>query len=124
MAILNSLVRRSRHSPFIAAVLILLSGATIAQAVPLLTMPWLAGLYDPAFFSVQALLIVSVGVFTSLSTGSYELAITSAHNRKRAAAIASLAFFLSLLVNVCLFSAIAALHPYMAGLSFIAPLRE
>ena len=56
-------------------VLTLMTGTTIAQAIPIAVSPIITRLYSPADFGVFALFLSIVSIVSVLATGKYELAI-------------------------------------------------
>lgn len=63
------------RSDFARNVLALLTGTSIAQAIPILVSPILTRLYSPEDFGVLALYLVMVSILSVVATGRYELAI-------------------------------------------------
>ncbi len=56
-------------------ILTLMTGSTIAQAIPIAISPILTRLYTPEDFGVLALFTSLVTIFSVISTGRYEFAI-------------------------------------------------
>jgi len=65
----------SIKSTFVKNVLTLMTGTTIAQAIPLLISPLLTRLYTPENFGLLAIYMSLLSVVTVFATGRYELAI-------------------------------------------------
>lgn len=53
----------------------LVSGAALAQAIPILASPVLARLYDPSAFGVLGVFVACISVIANIVNGRYELAI-------------------------------------------------
>ena len=67
-----------RHKPlseFNRNVLTLMTGTTIAQAIPIAISPILTRIYTPEDFGVLALFVAITSIFGSIANGRYELAI-------------------------------------------------
>jgi len=62
-------------SDFSKNVLVLMTGTTIAQAIPIAISPILTRLYSPEDFGVFALFVAITSVFGSVANGRYDLAI-------------------------------------------------
>jgi len=60
---------------FVANVLVLMTGTTIAQAIPLAISPILSRIYTPENFGVFALFISITSILSVMATGRYELVI-------------------------------------------------
>ena len=63
------------RSDFTKNVLILMTGTTMAQAIPIAVLPILSRLYSPDDFGVLAIFISLSFIFGSIANGRYELAI-------------------------------------------------
>ena len=74
----------------------LLSGTTIAQAIPILISPILTRLYSPSEFGMLALYLGLVNILAVVATGRYEAAIVLPKSSKDAAGILALCFILTL----------------------------
>lgn len=101
--------RFAPKSEFSRNVLTLMTGTTIAQAVPVAISPILTRLYTPAEFGVFALFVSITSIFAAIANGRYELAIMLPDEDSDALNIAALglciaaALSLALLVVVALF---------------------
>ena len=95
-----------RHAPkgsFAAHVLTLMTGATIAQAIPIAIAPILTRLYTPSDFGVFALFSSLVSLAAIIATGRYELAIMLPEDDQDAINLMALSVGISLLVSsICL----------------------
>ncbi len=91
-------------SEFSRNVLTLMTGATIAQAIPILASPILTRLYSPSDFGILSLFVSIVTIFGAIANGRYELAIMLPEKEEDAVNVFALsiliAFFLSLLLMI------------------------
>ena len=69
------LTKLKPKSEFTRNVLTLMTGTTIAQAIPIAISPILTRLYTPKDFGVLALFVAITSIFGSIANGRYELAI-------------------------------------------------
>jgi len=96
-------------SEFSSNVLILMTGTTIAQAIPIAISPILTRLYTPEDFGVFALYLSIMGILFPVVTGRYELAIllpkkdANALQIMYASAIITLAVFLLSIFGILFF---------------------
>lgn len=109
------------QSAYARNVLTLMTGTTLAQAIPIAISPILTRLYNPEEFGRFALYMAVAMIASVLATGRYELAILLPRQDKDALHIAALAMALSiaisgLLLLVVLFFA----HPIAALLGDVA----
>lgn len=88
--------RLKPKSEFTRNVLTLMTGTTIAQAIPIAISPILTRLYTPEDFGIFALYISVALLFATMATGRYELAIMLPKKEGDAVHI----LFLSLLITV------------------------
>jgi O-antigen/teichoic acid export membrane protein len=102
-----------RHKPlseFNRNVLTLMTGTTIAQAIPIAISPILTRIYTPEDFGVLALFVAITSIFGSIANGRYELAIMLPKKDEDAINIFAVGFIITfsmsfiLLVLVILFN--------------------
>lgn len=86
-------------SDFNRNVLVLMTGTTIAQAIPIVLSPLLTRLYTPEDFGLFAVFISIVSIISVLMTGCYEYAIMLPENDEDAINI----FTLGLIINIFMF---------------------
>jgi len=98
------LSRLKPKSEFGRHVLILMTGTTIAQAIPIAVSPILTRLYTPKDFGLFALFISITAVLGSIASARYELAIILPKKDGDAINIAALC-----LVIICVFSVVLLL---------------
>ncbi len=103
-------------SPFAKNVLTLMTGTSIAQAIPLLISPLLTRLYEPETFGILAIYMSILAVITVFSTGRYELAIVLPKRKTDAIHLVILSIYITIFI-----SAITLLLAYLFG-EYIAAL--
>ena len=86
-------------SQFFKNVLTLSSGTFISQLIIFVGTPILTRIYDPESFGILALYLSFVGIFWTISSGKYELAIVLPKERKDALNL----LVLSIIVNIFFF---------------------
>ena len=83
-------------SEFSRNVLTLMTGTTIAQAIPIAISPILTRIYTPEEFGVFALYLSIIMLFSSLVAGKYELSILIPKHDKNAKNLVLLSISISL----------------------------
>ena len=86
-------------SEFTRNVLTLMTGTTIAQAIPIAISPILTRIYTPEDFGIFALYISIASILSLIATGRYELAIMLPTKDKDAVNIVALSLFISFFVS-------------------------
>lgn len=81
-------------SEFSRNVLTLMTGTTIAQAIPIATSPILTRIYTPEDFGVFALYMAIASIISVIATGRYEMAIMLPKNEKDVKSIVKLIMIL------------------------------
>ena len=89
-------------SEFNSNVLTLMTGTTIAQAIPIAITPILTRLYKPEDFGVLALFIAITSILSSVANGRYELAIMLQKKDEDAINIAALGLLIALVFAIVL----------------------
>jgi O-antigen/teichoic acid export membrane protein len=89
-------------SEFIRNVLTLMTGTTIAQAIPVAISPILTRIYTPEDFGVFALFIAITAIFGSIANGRYELAIMLPKKDEDAINIFALGFIITTFISLLL----------------------
>ena len=87
-------------SEFSRNVLTLMTGTTIAQAIPIAISPILTRIYSPEDFGLFALYSSILMILSVIATGKYELAITIPKNNIKAKNIVILSISISILVSI------------------------
>ena len=95
--IFNRIKNKELKSEFNRNMLTLMTGTTIAQAIPIAITPILTRLYTPEDFGVFAIFIAITSIFTVIVNGRYELAIMLPQKDEDAINIAAL----GLLISIC-----------------------
>lgn len=88
---------------FVRNVLTLMTGTTIAQAIPIAISPILTRMYTPEDFGVFALYMAIVSILSVVATGRYELAIMLPEKDEDAVNILSLILIITISISVVLF---------------------
>jgi len=78
----------------------LMTGTTIAQAIPIAISPILTRIYTPEDFGVFALYISISTIFAVIATGRYELAIVLPKKNEDAALLVQLSIMITLLIAI------------------------
>ncbi|RLA82186.1 MAG: translocase [Epsilonproteobacteria bacterium] len=89
-------------SEFSKNVLTLMTGTTIAQAVPIAISPILTRIYTPEDFGIFALFIAIVGFFSVIASARYEQAILIPIQDKDAINIFALGFIIIFMISILL----------------------
>ncbi len=89
-------------SEFSKNVLTLMTGTTIAQAIPIAISPILTRIYTPEDFGVLALFVAITTIFGSVANGRYELAIMLPRKDEDAINIFALGFIITAMMSFIL----------------------
>lgn len=100
---------------FAKNVVTLITGTTIAQAIPIIITPILTRMYTPEDFGVLALFVAIVTIIGSVANGRYELAIMLPSDDDEAINIAALALLISTVLSFLLFLPSFFLNEYIAA---------
>jgi len=87
-------------SEFTKNVLTLMTGTTIAQAIPIAISPILTRIYTPEDFGLFALYASIIMILSVMATGKYELAITIPKNNIEAKNIVMLSIIISVILSI------------------------
>jgi O-antigen/teichoic acid export membrane protein len=93
-----------------------MTGATIAQAIPVALSPILTRIYTPEDFGVFALFIAITSIFGTIANGRYELAIVLPKKDEDAINIFALGFIITTLISLILFILVVIFNDYFAQL--------
>ncbi|WP_067729063.1 lipopolysaccharide biosynthesis protein [Oceanobacillus damuensis] len=91
-----------KKNEFNSNVMKLLTGASIAQAIPIATSPILTRLYSPEDFGVVAIFLAITGIFGTIANGRYELAIVIPKDKRDSINLVALSISVSLSLSVLL----------------------
>ena len=97
-------------SEFARNVITLMTGTTIAQAIPIAISPILTRIYSPEDFGVLALFISISAIFGSIATARYELAIMLPEKNEEAINITALCIIISFFLSSVLFLIVSVFH--------------
>ncbi len=90
-------------STFVQNVLVLITGTTVAQIIPIVFAPVLSRLYAPEDFGIFALCMAIVSFLSIISTGRYELAIMLPKREGDALSIAILSVLIVTVISITMF---------------------
>ncbi|WP_417334505.1 lipopolysaccharide biosynthesis protein [Halarcobacter sp.] len=110
------LTKLKPKSEFSKNVLTLMTGTTIAQAIPIAISPILTRIYTPEDFGVFALYLSLVSILAVVVTGKYELAIMLPKKDNDAFHITVLSFILTLSISFLIFLIILFYHDFFLSL--------
>ena len=99
-------------SEFTRNVLTLMTGTTVAQAIPIGISPILTRLYAPEDFGLLALFVSIISIFGSIANARYELAIMLPKKDEDAINIFALGFIITCSISLILLSLIIVFHSY------------
>jgi len=103
------------ESEFSRNILTLMTGTTIAQAIPIAIMPILTRLYTPEDFGVLALFVAVSFVLGSIANARYELAIMLPKEDEVVVDVASLALLISTIFSLFLLFFVIAFNDQITG---------
>lgn len=103
------------RSQFTRNVLMLMTGSTIAQAVPLAIMPILTRIYSPEDFGLLALYIAILSVVSVAATGRYELSIMLPEKDEDARILLQASAFIAFTLGMILFVLLFFFAEYLAS---------
>jgi O-antigen/teichoic acid export membrane protein len=108
--------RLKPKSEFNRNVLALMTGTTIAQAIPIAISPILTRIYTPEDFGVLALFVAITSIFGAISNGRYELAIISPKKDEDAINIFALGFIITCLMSLFIMTLVILFNSYFTRL--------
>ncbi len=108
--------RLKPKSEFTRNVLTLMTGTTIAQAIPIAISPILTRIYSPEDFGVFALFVAIASIFGSIANGRYELAIMLPKKDEDAINVFALGFIITVSISIFLFLLVFLFHDYFVTL--------
>uniref|UniRef100_UPI003A95DDA5 lipopolysaccharide biosynthesis protein n=1 Tax=Halarcobacter sp. TaxID=2321133 RepID=UPI003A95DDA5 len=108
--------RLKPKSEFSRNVLTLMTGTTIAQAIPITISPILTRIYTPEDFGVFALFIAITSIFGSIANGRYELAIMLPKKNEDAINIFALGFIITFVISLLLLVLVITFNDYFTKL--------
>jgi O-antigen/teichoic acid export membrane protein len=103
---IKKIYKKAHHSffksEFNVNVLTLMTGTTIAQAIPIAIAPILTRLYTPEDFGVLALFVAITSIITVIASLRYELAVVQPHSDEDAAALVVLSATIATVIALLL----------------------
>ncbi|RBQ29241.1 lipopolysaccharide biosynthesis protein [Aliarcobacter vitoriensis] len=103
-------------SEFSKNVLTLMTGTTIAQAIPIAISPILTRIYTPEDFGVFALFVAITAILGSIANGRYELAIMLPRKDENAINIFALGFIITCFISLILLILVIVFNDYFTML--------
>ena len=117
---IKKIYKKAHHtffkSEFNVNVLTLMTGTTIAQAIPIAITPILTRLYTPQDFGVLALFIAITSILGSAASGRYELAIMLTKKDEDTINVAALSFLIVLCFSIILLISVLFFNKQIADL--------
>ena len=110
------MIKKLFKSDFNRNVLTLLTGTTIAQAIPIAISPILTRLYSPDDFGVLALFVALTAILASVANGRYELAIVLPKTDREALSIMVLSLIISTTLSILLLISIFVFYDPIVSL--------
>lgn len=104
-------------SEYARNVLTLLTGTTIAQAIPVALTPFLTRVYSPGEFGLYGVYMALISIGTMVATGKLEMAVMIARKQSEAAQLALLSFIFSGLFSIFILCAIVIWDDQIARLT-------
>ncbi|ENM3968826.1 oligosaccharide flippase family protein, partial [Vibrio cholerae] len=101
-------------SKYARNILTLITGTTIAQAIPILIAPILTRIYTPEDFGVLALFVAITSIFGAISNGRYELAIMLPIEDDDAINVSAIGLLIATALSVVLIFPAIFLNDYIA----------
>jgi len=108
--------RLKPKSEFSRNVLTLMTGTTVAQAIPIAISPILTRIYTPEDFGIVAFFVAISTILGSLANGSYELAIVLPKKDEDAINIFALGFIITLLLSLVLLIFVSVFNEYLTNI--------
>jgi len=102
--------RLKPKSEFSRNVLTLMTGTTIAQAIPIAISPILTRMYTPEDFGVLAVFVAITSIFGSIANGRYELTIMLPEKDEDAINIFALGFIITSVISLILLVLVTIFH--------------
>ena len=104
-------------SEYVRNVLTLVSGTSIAQAIPVAVTPVLTRIYSPAEFGLFAVYIALISIGAMIATGRLEMAVLIARKDSEALQLAVISFVISGIISLLVLVAVAVWGQQIAALS-------
>ena len=111
------LKRFKPKSEFNRNILTLMTGTTIAQAIPIAISPILTRIYTPEDFGIFAIFLAITIIIGSIANGRYELAIMIPKKDEDAINIFALGFIITTSISLLLLVLVLIFQTYFTGLT-------
>ncbi len=105
-----------KRSEFTNNVLTLMTGTTIAQAIPVAIAPVLTRLYTPDDFGIFGIYIAVISIISVIASGRYELAVMLPKKNEEAVHILALSVFIAFIVSILCLIVLFIFEPAILGL--------
>lgn len=103
-------------SKFTRNILTLLTGSTLAQALPIAITPILTRIYTPSDFGIFAIFLSITTILGSIANGRYELAVVLPEKEEDAINIAILGIIISIAISLLLLIIVILFNSQIVGL--------
>ena len=103
-------------SDFAKNVITLMTGTTVAQAIPIAISPILTRIYTPKDFGILALFVSITAIFSTIATARYEMAIMLPKKDEDAINIVALSTLISVAISLIMLIIIVAFNSYFVEL--------
>lgn len=103
-------------SEFSRNILTLMTGTTIAQAIPIAISPILTRIYTPEDFGLLGLFLAISGLFATIINGKYELALMLPKKDEDAINILALGFVISTLISLMILFFVIIFNDYIINI--------
>lgn len=104
------MLKRILSNDFNKNVLKLLTGSTIAQAIPIAISPILTRLYTPEDFGILTLFVAITAIFGTIANGRYELAIVLPAKEEESINLVALSVMIALITSIILLTVVVFFH--------------
>lgn len=96
-------IKNKLNNSFFRNISTLLTGTTIAQAIPILMTPVLTRLYTPTEFGLLGIYVSILSVFSVVINGRYDMAIVLPESKKDAQDLLKLSLYITFIISISLF---------------------
>jgi len=118
------LTRLKPKSEFSRNVLTLMTGTTIAQAIPIAVSPILTRIYTPEDFGVFSIFISLVTILSVVVTGRYEVSIIIPKKENDALNLLVLSIFITLISSLLIFTLIVIYSEYIVEIEYFNKIKD
>lgn len=93
-------MKTKQQNSYFKNFLMMLSGNTISQVIPFIIAPFIARIFSPEEFAVQANFLAIVGLIGIISAGRYELAVVLPKEERKAQTLFKLSLIIITLISI------------------------